>query len=144
MLNTQTILRQKGREIFHISPDATVLDALREMAARNCGALLVLEQGQPVGFISERDYSRKVVLMGRTSSNTRVREILNPDLIEVAIDLGVDRCMELMTEYRTRHLLVRDGSELAGVISIGDVVKALMQEQQSTIDHLTQYITGGA
>ncbi len=82
--------------------------------------------------------------MGRTSSNTRVREILNPDLIEVAIDLGVDRCMELMTEYRTRHLLVRDGGELAGVISIGDVVKALMHEHQSTIEHLTKYITAGA
>ena len=144
MLNAQAILRQKGRAIFSVSPDAMVLDALREMAARNCGALLVLDQGQPVGMISERDYARKVVLMGRASSSTRVREILDPNIIEVAIHFGVDRCMELMTEYRTRYLLVRDGDELAGVISIGDVVKALMQEQQSTIDHLTQYISGGA
>ena len=144
MLNAQAILRQKGSAIFSVSPDATVLDALREMAARNCGALLVLDGRRPVGMISERDYARKVVLMGRVSSSTRVREILDPNIIEVGIHVGVDRCMELMTEYRTRHLLVRDGDELAGVISIGDVVKALMQEQQSTIDHLTQYITGGA
>ncbi len=144
MLNAQAILRQKGSAIFSVSPDATVLDALREMAARNCGALLVLDGRRPVGMISERDYARKVVLMGRVSSSTRVHEILDPNIIEVAIHVGVDRCMELMTEYRTRHLLVRDGDELAGVISIGDVVKALMHQQQSTIDHLTQYITAGA
>ncbi len=144
MLNAHDILRRKGRAIFHISPDATVLDALLEMAARNCGALLVLDSGRPVGMISERDYARKIELLGRVSSNTLVREILDPNIIEVTLELGVDRCMELMTEYRTRHLLVRDGDDLAGVISIGDVVKALMHEQQSTIDHLTQYITGGA
>lgn len=144
MLNAQAILRQKGGAIYSVSPDATVLDALREMAARNCGALLVLDGRHPVGMISERDYARKVVLMGRVSSSTRVREILEPNIIDVATHVGVDRCMELMTEYRTRHLLVRDGDELAGVISIGDVVKALMHQQQSTIEHLTQYITGGA
>ncbi len=144
MLDVQTILRQKGSAIFHVSPDATVLDAVREMAARNCGALLVLEAGRPVGMISERDYARKVVLMGRVSSNTSVREIMSPNIIDVAVHVGLDRCMELMTEYRIRHLLVVNGDELAGMISIGDVVKALMQEQQSTIEHLTQYITGGA
>ena len=144
MLNAQAILRQKGSAIFSVSPDATVLDALREMAARNCGALLVLDGRRPVGMISERDYARKVVLMGRVSSSTRVREILDPNIIDVALHVGIDRCMELMTECRTRHLLVRDGDELAGVISIGDVVKALMHQQQSTIDHLTQYITAGA
>ena len=144
MLNAQAILRQKGSAIFSVSPDATVLDALREMAARNCGALLVLDGRRPVGMISERDYARKVVLMGRVSSSTRVHEILDPNIIDVTLHVGVDRCMELMTEYRTRHLLVRDGDELAGVISIGDVVKALMHQQQSTIEHLTQYITAGA
>ena len=144
MLNAQAILRQKGREIYSVSPDATVLDALREMAARNCGALLVLEASRPVGIISERDYARKVILMGRGSSTTRVREIMSPNIIVVAVHVGLDRCMELMTEYRIRHLLVVNGDELAGMISIGDVVKALMQEQQSTIEHLTQYITGGA
>ena len=144
MLNAQAILRQKGREIYSVSPDATVLDALREMAARNCGALLVLEASRPVGIISERDYARKVILMGRVSSTTHVREIMSPNIVDVAVHVGLDRCMELMTEYRIRHLLVVNGDELAGMISIGDVVKALMQEQQSTIDHLTQYITGGA
>ena len=144
MLNAQAILRQKGRVIYSVSPDATVLDALREMAARNCGALLVLEASRPVGIISERDYARKVILMGRGSSTTRVREIMSPNIIDVAVHVGLDRCMELMTEYRIRHLLVVNGDELAGMISIGDVVKALMQEQQSTIEHLTQYISGGA
>ena len=144
MLNVQAILRQKGRVIYSVSPDATVLDALREMAARNCGALLVLEASRPVGIISERDYARKVILMGRVSSTTRVREIMSPNIVDVAVHVGLDRCMELMTEYRIRHLLVVNGDELAGMISIGDVVKALMQEQQSTIEHLTQYITGGA
>ena len=144
MLNAQAILRQKGRVIYSVSPDATVLDALREMAARNCGALLVLEASRPVGIISERDYARKVILMGRVSSTTRVREIMSPNIIDVAVHVGLDRCMELMTEYRIRHLLVVNGDELAGMISIGDVVKALMQEQQSTIEHLTQYISGGA
>ena len=144
MLNAQAILRQKGRVIYSVSPDATVLDALREMAARNCGALLVLEASRPVGIISERDYARKVILMGRVSSTTHVREIMSPNIVDVAVHVGLDRCMELMTEYRIRHLLVVNGDELAGMISIGDVVKALMQEQQSTIDHLTQYITGGA
>ena len=144
MLSVQVILRQKGSAIFSVSPDATVIDALREMAARNCGALLVLDGRRPVGMISERDYARKVVLMGRVSSSTLVREIMDSNIIDVTLQVGVDRCMELMTECRTRHLLVRDGDELAGVISIGDVVKALMQEQQSTIDHLTQYITAGA
>ena len=144
MLNAQAILRQKGRVIYSVSPDATVLEALREMAARNCGALLVLEASRPVGIISERDYARKVILMGRGSSTTRVREIMSPNIIDVAVHVGLDRCMELMTEYRIRHLLVVNGDELAGMISIGDVVKALMQEQQSTIEHLTQYISGGA
>lgn len=144
MLTAQAILRQKGRAIFSITPDSTVLDALREMAARNCGALLVLETDRPVGIISERDYARKVILMGRVSSTTQVREIMSPNIIDVAPHVGLDRCMELMTEYRIRHLLVVNGEELAGMISIGDVVKALMQEQQATIDHLTQYITGGA
>ncbi|HEX6810803.1 MAG TPA: CBS domain-containing protein [Planctomycetota bacterium] len=142
MLTVQTILAQKGREIFHVSPDATVLDALREMAARSCGALLVLDRGRPVGMLSERDYARKVVLMGRVSSNTLVREIMNEEVVCVPIGMGVDKCMALMTEYRSRHLLVRDGDVMVGVISIGDVVKALMDEQQSTIDQLQHYITG--
>lgn len=144
MLNAKGILRQKGSAIFSISPDATVLDALREMAERNCGALLVLDASRPVGIISERDYARKVILMGRVSATTKVREIMSPNIIDVTPQVGLDRCMELMTEYRIRHLLVVNGDELAGMISIGDVVKALMQEQQAMIEQLTQYITAGA
>ncbi len=143
MLSVRSILAEKGRVIFQVPPDATVLDALREMATRNCGALLVMDQGRPVGMVSERDYARKVVLMGRVSSHTLVREIMDADVVNVPIHLSVDQCMALMTQYRSRHLLVRDGDQLAGVISIGDVVKAMISDQQSTIAQLHQYITGG-
>jgi CBS domain-containing protein len=143
MLSVRAILQSKGAEIFQIGPDDTVFRALQEMAMRNCGALLVIDGGRPVGMISERDYARKVVLLRRASNTTRVRDVMDPHIVEVSIHLPVEKCMELMTDYRSRHLLVRDGDALAGVISIGDVVKALLYEQRSTIDHLTQYITSG-
>jgi CBS domain-containing protein len=141
MITVLSILRQKGSGVFHCTPDATVLDALREMAARNCGALVVLEGNRPLGVFSERDYARKVVLLGRTSRDTRVRDVSAP-VIEVTSDACVYRCMSLMTEHRCRHLIVLDHGELAGVVSIGDVVKAVIDDQQSTIDQLGHYITG--
>lgn len=142
MITVLSILRQKGRDVFHIAPDATVLDALREMAAHNCGALVVLEGNSPLGLFSERDYARKVVLMGRTSRQTIVRDVMSAPVIDVTRDACVYRCMSLMTEHRCRHLLVMDHGELAGVISIGDVVKAVIDDQQSTIEQLGHYITG--
>lgn len=142
MQSVRMILRRKGSEIFGIAPDDTVLQALQAMAMRNCGALVVLEAGRPVGMISERDYARKVILLRRASNTTAVRDVMNPHVPSIPIDLPLERCMELMTERRSRHLLVRDGDALAGVISIGDVVKELLHEQRATIDQLTQYITG--
>ena len=142
MITVLTILRQKGCGVFHVAPDATVLDALREMAAHDCGALVVIEGNRPLGLFSERDYARKVVLMGRTSLETRVRDVMSAPLIDVGPDIGVDRCMSLMTEHRCRHLLVLDHGHMAGVVSIGDVVKAVIDDQQSTIDQLGHYITG--
>ena len=142
MLTVLTILRQKGCEVFHVAPDATVRDALREMASHNCGALVALEGNRPLGVFSERDYSRKVVLMGRTSRDTRVRDVMTDPVIDVPVDACVYRCMSLMTEHRCRHLLVLDHGRLAGVISIGDVVKAVIDDQQSTIEQLGHYIAG--
>ena len=142
MITVLTILRQKGSEVFHVAPDAKVLDALREMAAHNCGALVVLEGNRPLGVFSERDYARKVVLLGRTSRETRVRECMSAPVIDVAPDACVYRCMSLMTEHRCRHLLVMDRGKLTGVISIGDVVKAVIDDQQSTIEQLGHYIAG--
>jgi len=142
MITVLTILRQKGREVFKIAPDATVFDALREMAVRNCGALVVIEGNRPLGVFSERDYARKVVLMGRTSKETRVRDVMNAPVIDVTPDSCVYRCMELMTAYRCRHLVVMDHGKLSGVVSIGDVVKAVIDDQQSTIEQLGNYIAG--
>jgi len=142
MLTVRTILHEKGNAVFHVSPNATVLDALREMAERDCGALIVLEDGCPIGVLSERDYARKVVLMGRLSKDTLVREIMDENVVRVPTTLSVQECMLLMTEYRTRHLLAHDGEHIAGVVSIGDVVKAVISDQQFTITQLEKYITG--
>ena len=142
MITVLTILRQKGSEVFHVAPDAKVLDALREMAAHNCGALVVMQGNHPLGVFSERDYARKVVLKGRTSRETRVGDVMTNPVIDVPIDACVYRCMSLMTEHRCRHLLVTSDGKLVGVISIGDVVKAVIDDQQSTIDQLGHYIAG--
>ena len=142
MLTVRTILQHKGRAVHHVAPDATVLDALRAMASHDCGALVVLDGGRPIGMLSERDYARKVVLMGRVSKDTPVSEIMDVNVVRVPMDLGVEKCMAIMTERRTRHLLVHDDDRMAGLISIGDVVKALIDDQQFTIEQLEKYITG--
>ena len=143
MLTVRTILQSKGSAVHSLAPDATVLDALHAMATHNCGALVVLDSGRPVGMLSERDYARKVVLMGRWSKDTLVSDIMSSDVIHVSLELGVEQCMAIMTERRIRHLVVVDaGGKMAGLISIGDVVKALLDEQKFTIDQLEKYITG--
>lgn len=142
MLTVRTILQHKGSAVHHVAPDATVLDALRAMATHNCGALVVLEGGRAIGMLSERDYARKVVLMGRVSKDTQVREIMDEDVVHVPLDLGVDECMALMTTRRARHLLVGEGARMVGLISIGDVVKALLDDQKFAIEQLEKYITG--
>lgn len=114
-------------------------DALREMAERDIGALLVTQQGRLVGILTERDYARKVILLGRSSAETEVKEVMSPAVCVTLRD-SVDSCLHLMTSNRVRHLVVRDGEEIAGVVSIGDLVNWIISAQAATIEHLSSYI----
>lgn len=143
MKNVKRVLDAKGHTLHGIEPDATVYDALQKMAEAEVGALVVLDEGKLVGIVSERDYARKGVLKGRSSRNTPVREIMTPNVVCVSSALRVDACMSLMTDKHVRHLVVRDEERLSGVISIGDVVKAIIEDQKFTIEQLECYITGG-
>ncbi|MEX2501868.1 MAG: CBS domain-containing protein [Trueperaceae bacterium] len=137
------VLRSKGSQIFSVAPDDTVLRALEVMADRNVGALLVLERGRLAGILSERDYARKVILEGRASRDTLVREVMTSELVTVRPSVSVTQCMELMTDHRIRHLpVVDDGGALQGVLSVGDVVKATIAEQATLIEQLESYIRG--
>ncbi len=137
------ILKQKGIQIWSIAPNATVYDALKLMADRDVGSLLVLEGHRLVGMLSERDYARKIILMGRSSPETQVREIMIAAPITVAPDCSVDEAMRIMTENRVRHLPVvgSDGAAL-GIVSIGDLVKWTITSHQETIEQLQTYIAG--
>jgi CBS domain-containing protein len=136
------ILQQKGNVAWDISPDATVFEAIQKMAEKNIGALLVIERGKLVGIISERDYTRKVALKGRSSKEARVREILSGRVMAVTPNHSVEECMRLMTEHRIRHLPVLEGDKIAGVVSIGDLVNWIISAQSTTIRQLETYITG--
>lgn len=138
-----SILRNKGREIWSVNPEETVYDAIALMAEKGIGALLILSEGKLIGVFSERDYARKIILQGRSSKSTRVREIMTGDPVTVTPDHTVDECMRIITHNRVRHLPVMDGDRLLGVISIGDLVNAIIASQAQTIDHLHTYITGG-
>jgi CBS domain-containing protein len=140
MVTVRQLLKRKGSEVLSISPKATVREALTLMASRNVGALMVLDRGELVGIITERDYARKVILMGRTSKDTRVEEVMSTELTTVRSEQSVTECMELMTDKRIRHLPVVDDGALSGVISIGDVVMSVISVQASTIEHLEEYI----
>ncbi len=142
MKTVRSLLRAKGSAVWTIAPDATVYQALKVMADKNVGALLVLEDGKLVGIISERDYARKVALRGQTAHSTFVQDIMSADVISIHPDQTVEECMTLMTDKRVRHLPVVDGGRLMGVISIGDVVKSIITEQGFMIDQLTSYIVG--
>lgn len=137
------ILAQKGTEIFSISPEATVFEAVELMANKNVGALLVIQDGKLVGLISERDYTRKVMLRGKKSRETQVREIMSSDLTVVSPREPVENCLRMMTDKRVRHLPVLDGDTIRGVISIGDLVKWVIATQSAAIAHLEMYISGG-
>ncbi len=137
------ILNQKSGEIWSISPDALVYDAIALMAEKNVGALVVQQDDELVGIISERDYTRKVMLRGKRSRETLVREIMSTQLTTVDSKEGVDDCLRFMTEKRVRHLPVVDEGKLRGVISIGDLVKHVISVQSATLDHLERYISGG-
>lgn len=143
MKTVNELLRTKGGNVWSIGPDATVYEALAVMAEKDVGALLVLDKaGQLVGVLSERDYARKIVLKGKTSRETLVREIMTEKVLGVRPDQTIEECMALMTNKRIRHLPVLEEGRLAGVISIGDVVKAIISEQEFVIEQLENYITG--
>jgi len=136
------ILRKKGMDIWSVPSDATVLTALKVMADKEVGALLVVDDGHLRGIVSERDYARKVVLMGRSSKNTPVSEILTEPLITISPDCSVDEAMRLVTTHRIRHLPVVQDGELQGLISIGDLVQWIAFAQDQTIETLSLYIEG--
>jgi CBS domain-containing protein len=136
------ILASKGSEVTTIDPQALVFDALTVMGEKNIGALVVVEAGQVVGVFSERDYSRKVILQGKTSRTTTVREILSQPVITITPDDSIEECMERMTVHRIRHLPVMEGGKMVGVVSIGDVVNWIMHAQRHAIQQLTGYISG--
>jgi CBS domain-containing protein len=139
----EAILAQKGTDIFSIAPDATVYDAVALMAEKNVGALLVIQEGTLVGLMSERDYTRKVMLRGKRSRETFVHEIMSSDLTVISPREPVENCLRMMTDKRIRHLPVVDGTTIRGVISIGDLVKWVIATQSAAIQHLEMYISGG-
>lgn len=140
MPNVQDVLNEKGHDVHRIGPDDTVFDALRAMAEHEVGALPVLEGERLVGMVSERDYARKVILLERSSRNTPVRDIMTSRVTCVEPSRTVEECMALMTDKRTRHLPVLEDGRLIGLVSIGDLVKAIIDEQQFIISQLETYI----
>jgi len=140
MMSVRQLLDRKGREVFSIAPAASVLEAIRMMAERHVGALLVMQGNTLSGILSERDYARKVILMGRSSADTPVRDIMTTPVLTVQPETTVEKCMQLMTERRVRHLPVTDGGRVIGMVSIGDLVKAVIAEQQQQIEQLESYI----
>ena len=140
MRTVRQLLEAKSAEVHSIAPDAPVIDAIRLMAERRIGALLVMEGARLAGILSERDYARKVVLQGRSSKDTPVRDIMTAQVITVALQDSADHCMQLVTDSRIRHLPVLEGDQVVGVVSIGDLVKAVIAEQRQELDHLQRYI----
>ncbi len=140
MKTVKEILDAKGRDVWSIDRNACVFDAIQLMAEKRVGALVVTEGAQMVGIISERDYTRKVILKGRTSRETSIGEIMTTEVISVHPDQTIKDCMALMTEKRIRHLPVLEGKQVAGMLSIGDLVKAIIADQQFVIEQLQGYI----
>ena len=142
MGNVKNILESKPKEIFFITPDTMVYHALEIMHDKNVSALIVMENNRLAGIFTERDYARKVILKGRASKETQIREIMTGDLITVGPETSIEMCMRLMTNKFIRHLPVVEGERLIGIVSIGDVVKQIIEEQKFIIENLEQYITG--
>ena len=142
MAKVKDITQAKGNQIYSITPDATVYSALEQLFEKNIRALLVMEGEKPLGIFTERDYARKVVLKGKSSKETLIKEIMTSELITVEEDCSIEDAMRIMTNKHIRHLPVMAENKLAGIISIGDVVKQLLQEQQFIINNMENYIKG--
>jgi CBS domain-containing protein len=142
MRTVKTLLKGKGQEVWSIAPDASVYDAIYLMAEKGIGALIVLDGERLVGVISERDYARQIILKARGSEDTPVKDIMTKNVICAALADSIEDCMALISDNRVRHLPVVEDDRVIGVISIGDLVKAIIAEQQSTINDLERYITG--
>lgn len=142
MQTIRQILEDKGYEVYSVRPGASVYNAIELMAENGVGALMVMEDDKTVGLISERDYARKVILKGRSSKDTEVREIMSTHVVCARPEQTIEQCMALMTEKRVRHLPIMDGERLVGIVSIGDLVRAIIAEQQFIIEQLEHYICG--
>lgn len=142
--SARELLLEKSGEIHSVPPDALVYEALELLAQRDIGALIVVEDGQVRGIFSERDYARKVILKGKSSKNSPVRSMMTRDVLFVSPDESIEGCMQLMTSKRVRHLPVMDENRLIGIITIGDVVKQVISDQEFRINELEKYISGGA
>lgn len=140
MRTVRQLLEAKTPEVFAVAPEAPVIDAIRLMAEKHVGAVLVMQGARLAGILSERDYARKIVLAGRSSKDTPVRDIMTAEVVTVGPGDDVARCMQTVTRHRIRHLPVVQGSEVLGVISIGDLVAAVIEEQQNELDQLQRYI----
>ena len=140
MNKISSILARKGNSIIHIGPDATVLEVLKIMADKNVGSIVVMEEGRYLGIVTERDYSRKVILKGKHSDDTRVSEIMSADLPVLELNDPIEKCMTLMSDKNIRYLPVFDSGALCGIISMSDVVKETILAQKETISHLENYI----
>ena len=142
MRTVRDILNEKGSAVYAVSPQSTVYEALQMMAEKNVGALMVMEQDKTVGLISERDYARKIVLKGKFSRDVPVEEIMSREIVRIGPDEDVEGCMELMTDKRIRHLPVFENERLIGIVSIGDIVKTIIQHKAEIIEQLENYIMG--
>ena len=140
MTTVRQLLDRKDRAVFSLRPEAPVLEAIRAMAEHHVGALLVMKDEVLAGIVSERDYARKVILRGRSSSDTPVRDIMTSPVLTVSPDTSVEQCMQLVTDKRVRHLPVVEAGRVVGMVSIGDLVKAVIAEQQQQIQQLESYI----
>lgn len=142
MQQVRHLLESKGNQVYSVAPDTPVLEALQHMAQHGIGALLVMRGDNLLGVVSERDYARKIVLQGRSSASTPVSEIMTGSVMTIGPDASVHDCMRLCTDSRVRHLPVMEGKRVVGVVSIGDLVKAVIDDQAQEIEHLQRYIAG--
>lgn len=141
MAKVRNILEAKGLVVYSVEPTVMVLRAIELMCEKNIGGLLITENGKLAGIFTERDYARKLILKGKSSKDTPIGELMTPNPFTVSPDTSIDQCMQMMTDKHIRHLPVTEGDQLVGMISIGDVVRQVIQEQKSIIEHLESYIT---